>query len=130
DGGQHSCICRRAGAMLRGQIFTSGCHSSILLTSSRDILTLDDYALKDIAMQPEGSLLLRTKLDVPPPRPHTLPRERLLTLLPSAPGTRLVLLCAPAGVGKTTLLATWCHALIEQGRAAVSWLALDEGDND
>ena len=81
-------------------------------------------------MQPEGSLLLRTKLDVPPRRAHTLPRERLLTLLPSAPGTRLVLLCAPAGFGKTTLLATWCHALIEQRRAAVAWLSLDPGDND
>jgi LuxR family maltose regulon positive regulatory protein len=81
-------------------------------------------------MQPEGTPLLRTKLDVPPQRAHTLPRERVLRLLPSAPGTRLLLLCAPAGFGKTTLLATWCHALIEQRGAAVAWLALDEGDND
>jgi LuxR family maltose regulon positive regulatory protein len=94
------------------------------------ILTLDDCALKDVAMQPEGTPLLRTKLDVPPRRAHTLPRERLLRLLPSALGTRLLLLSAPAGFGKTTLLATWCHALIEQRRAAVAWLALDEGDND
>jgi LuxR family maltose regulon positive regulatory protein len=81
-------------------------------------------------MAPEGTPLLRTKLDVPPPRAHTLPRERLLALAPSAPGTRLVFLCAPAGFGKTTFLATWCHTLAAQRGMAVAWLALDEGDND
>ncbi len=81
-------------------------------------------------MQPEGTPLLRTKLDVPPPRAHTLPRERLLALTSNAPGTRLLLLSAPAGFGKTTLLATWCHALIEQRGTVVAWLALDESDND
>jgi LuxR family maltose regulon positive regulatory protein len=81
-------------------------------------------------MQSEGTALLRTKLDVPPPRAHTLPRERLLALIPSAPETRLLLLSAPAGFGKTTLLATWSRALIEQRGTAVAWLALDESDND
>src|SRR6266536_6588465 len=81
-------------------------------------------------MQLEGTPLLQTKLDVPPPRAHTLARERLLALTPTAPGTRLLLLSAPAGFGKTTLLATWCHALIEQRGTAVAWLALDESDND
>ena len=81
-------------------------------------------------MQPEGTPLLRTKLDVPPPRPHTLARERLLALIPSAPGTRLVLLSAPAGFGKTTLLATWSRTLLGQRGTAVAWLALDESDND
>jgi LuxR family maltose regulon positive regulatory protein len=74
--------------------------------------------------------LLQTKLDVPPPRAHTLPREWLLALIPRAPGTRLLLLSAPAGFGKTTLLATWCHALGQQRGAAIAWLALDESDND
>ena len=44
---------------------------------------------------------------------------------------RLVLVAAPAGFGKTTLLAQWLvgrrrHA----GSAAVAWLALDAGDAD
>jgi LuxR family transcriptional regulator, maltose regulon positive regulatory protein len=57
-------------------------------------------------MHVEATPLLRTKLDLPPPRAHTLARERLLVLAPEAPGTRLVLLSAPAGFGKTTFLAT------------------------
>jgi LuxR family transcriptional regulator, maltose regulon positive regulatory protein len=81
-------------------------------------------------MTPEPPPLLRTKLDVPPQRARTLPRERLLAMIPGGPGTRLVLLSAPAGFGKTTLLATWCRALIEQRGTVVAWLALDESDND
>ena len=54
-------------------------------------------------MQLEATPLLQTKLDVPPPRAHTLPRERLLASIPDTPGMRLLLLSAPAGFGKTTL---------------------------
>ena len=39
---------------------------------------------------------------------------------------RLVLVCAPAGFGKTALLADWAR----QCRCPVAWLSLDEGDND
>jgi LuxR family maltose regulon positive regulatory protein len=39
---------------------------------------------------------------------------------------RLTLVCAPAGFGKTTLVADWLNS-VEQPFA---WLALDEGDND
>src|SRR6186997_675394 len=81
-------------------------------------------------MQHERIPLLRTKLDVPPPRAHTIPRERLFELAPILPGTRLLLLSAPAGFGKTTFLATWSRMLTQQRGGAVAWLALDEGDND
>ncbi|HEU5098438.1 MAG TPA: LuxR C-terminal-related transcriptional regulator [Roseiflexaceae bacterium] len=80
-------------------------------------------------MPTQGLPLLRTKLDMPPRRAHTLARERLLALVPTAPGTRLVLLCAPAGFGKTTFLASWCHTLAARG-AAIAWVALDDDDND
>jgi LuxR family maltose regulon positive regulatory protein len=39
---------------------------------------------------------------------------------------KLVLVSAPAGYGKTTLLSTWA----KQGRAGIGWLSLDEGLND
>jgi LuxR family maltose regulon positive regulatory protein len=81
-------------------------------------------------MQLEAPPLLQTKLDVPPPRAHMLARERLLSALPRALGVRLVLLSAPAGFGKTTLLAAWCRARLAQGDTAAAWLALDEGDNN
>jgi LuxR family maltose regulon positive regulatory protein len=38
----------------------------------------------------------------------------------------LLLVCAPAGYGKTVLLADWAR----RGRASVAWLSLDVGDND
>ncbi len=52
-------------------------------------------------------LLVPTKLA--PPRLHTglIPRERLLALLGDKPATRLTLLIAPAGFGKSTLAAQW-----------------------
>jgi LuxR family transcriptional regulator, maltose regulon positive regulatory protein len=50
--------------------------------------------------------LLRTKLHLPPARGDLVARERLLARLEQGlwPGSRLSLVCAPAGYGKTTLL--------------------------
>jgi LuxR family transcriptional regulator, maltose regulon positive regulatory protein len=67
-------------------------------------------------------VLLATKLHVPGPRPRFVARPRLTGKL--APG--LVLVCAPAGFGKTTLLADW----LRSGGQPVAWLSLDAGDND
>jgi len=41
-------------------------------------------------------------------------------------GHRLFLVVAPAGYGKTTLVADW----LDKTRTASAWLSLDEGDND
>lgn len=38
----------------------------------------------------------------------------------------MVLVCAPAGYGKTVLLADWARC----GEWRVAWLSLDAGDND
>jgi LuxR family maltose regulon positive regulatory protein len=81
-------------------------------------------------MNRTNSALLLTKITLPPLRSHTIHRARLFSLLPGQPGTRLVLVSAPAGFGKTTFLAEWCRALARQGRAAVAWYSLDEGDNN
>ena len=71
---------------------------------------------------PERDVLLATKLHVPGPRPGFVPRPRLVGTL----GGGLFLVCAPAGFGKTALLADWLRA---DGRP-VAWLSLDAGDND
>lgn len=71
---------------------------------------------------PERDVLLATKLHVPAPRPGFVPRPRLVGTL----GGGLFLVCAPAGFGKTALLADWLRA---DGRP-VAWLSLDAGDND
>jgi LuxR family transcriptional regulator, maltose regulon positive regulatory protein len=74
----------------------------------------------------ERDVLLATKLHVPQPRPGFLPRPRLLERLTQGTALELVLVCAPAGFGKTALLGDWAR---HSGRA-VAWLSLDEGDND
>src|SRR5688500_5920502 len=71
--------------------------------------------------------LLATKVRIPPPAPHAVPRPRLLDALESAvPVARLALLATPPGYGKTTLLAQWSRA----SALPVAWLTADEGDND
>src|SRR5438477_5661763 len=53
--------------------------------------------------------LLSTKLRPPGPRPDFLPRPRLAERLDEATRRGLVLVCAPAGYGKTSLLASWAR---------------------
>jgi LuxR family maltose regulon positive regulatory protein len=55
-------------------------------------------------------------------------RDRLLTRLGDGAGRRLTLVSAPAGFGKTTLLASWL-ARTDVDRA-VAWLSLDTADSD
>ena len=73
-------------------------------------------------------VLLETKLYYPPHRPGLVARPRLegkLALVLSYP---LTLVCAPAGYGKTTLVATGLAEIA--GSHGVAWLSLDEEDND
>ncbi|MBL8927709.1 MAG: helix-turn-helix transcriptional regulator [Pseudonocardia sp.] len=73
-----------------------------------------------------GDTLLAAKLRPPLPRPGWVPRPRLLERLRAATARELLLVCAPAGFGKSSLLAEWVRA----ERRPVAWLSLDEGDND
>src|SRR5829696_206098 len=70
--------------------------------------------------------ILATKLYVPPPRPEAVPRPHLIERLNEGLHRRLILVCAPAGFGKTTLLSEWVATLPRPA----AWLSLDEGDND
>jgi len=72
----------------------------------------------------QGMLVLSSRL-APPRLPTALvERERLLSALDGALSTPLTLLSAPAGFGKTTLLAAWAS----RHEAQVAWLSLDELD--
>src|SRR5215216_3829296 len=93
--------------------------------------------------------ILTTKLYIPPPRPNVVRRPRLIARLNAGLHRKLTLISAPAGFGKTTLLATW---LAERQKvkgkrqngaddallpfafsllpSRVAWLSLDEGDSD
>ena len=90
--------------------------------------------------------ILATKLFIPPPRPNVVARSRLIERLNEGLHGKLTLISAPAGFGKTTLVASWiadCRLQIADcsdpnlqstiynlQSPRVAWLSLDEGDSD
>ena len=89
--------------------------------------------------------LLQTKLHIPPLRSSIVPRSRLTAKLNAGLDGRFTLISAPAGYGKTTLVAEWLSQKVEGERMRdeiipppafnlhpfqVTWFSLDEADND
>jgi LuxR family maltose regulon positive regulatory protein len=76
--------------------------------------------------------LLETKLYIPQPRRGLVLRPRLSERLDRGAASKLVLVSAPAGFGKTTLLTEWLAAgpAGPGGERLAAWLSLDRGDND
>ena len=72
--------------------------------------------------------LLTTKLYVPPTRLNLVTRPRLTERMNAAMRSKLTLVVAPAGWGKTTLLSSW-YAELSQRTQSLAWVSLDEGDN-
>ena len=66
-----------------------------------------------------------------PPRPPLgcVNRDALLNRLAASSERRVTVVTAPAGFGKTTLLAEWCKALRAK-QNVVAWLSLDDEDNN
>jgi LuxR family maltose regulon positive regulatory protein len=77
--------------------------------------------------QPISPLLL-TKLRVPSARGRLISRPHLIDMLYAHKDARLVLVCAPAGYGKTSLLTELAQSLKRDG-IAIAWYALDAGDD-
>src|SRR5260370_20759028 len=73
--------------------------------------------------------LLETKLHIPRWRRGLVARPRLSERLSRGAESALTLVSAPAGFGKTTLLAEWLAAAPADGWS-VAWLSLDPRDND
>ena len=75
--------------------------------------------------------VLGTKIRIPDAGRDQVPRRRLTDRLGTGALSRprLVLVSAPPGFGKTTILSQWLTGSSE-GAPAVAWLSLDEGDND
>ncbi len=88
--------------------------------------------------------LLSTKYNIPPAGARLVERRRLLQKLDDGlwQGKRLILVCAPAGYGKTTLVAGWLNQPgrtspgpsavpnADQASIRAAWLTLDQEDND
>jgi LuxR family transcriptional regulator, maltose regulon positive regulatory protein len=70
--------------------------------------------------------ILPTKLFVPEPSNDALVRPHLLQALDASSQARLVLVSAPAGSGKTTLVATW----VARNHPHAAWLSIEPSDDD
>lgn len=72
---------------------------------------------------------LSSKLYLPPTRQGLIPRQRLVERLREGMNRPLILVTAPAGYGKTTLMGEWRLSVVGQN-CPLAWLSLDEDDND
>ena len=70
--------------------------------------------------------IVEAKLRAPTRGAGTIDRSRLVSLLATEPGRPVISMLAPAGYGKTTVLAQWIAA----AERPVAWLTLDDLDND
>lgn len=87
-----------------------------------DLLVTNEFASRQLHP------LWDHKTRPPDLRVNPLARPRLLEKL-NAGRARLVLLHAPAGYGKTTLLAQWREFLLSNGHS-VAWLSFEQEDDD
>jgi LuxR family maltose regulon positive regulatory protein len=76
-----------------------------------------------------SSPLVQTKLFIPRARRGLVPRQRLIDSLSGSSHTRLTLVSAPPGFGKTTLLAAWLDADAAAERP-VAWVSLEDGERE
>jgi LuxR family transcriptional regulator, maltose regulon positive regulatory protein len=88
-----------------------------------------------VAAKPAGDLpswvdssfeLVEPKLHPPPARPGIVARAGLVDRLLALDAVPVVCVVAPAGYGKTTLLAQWA----QRTASRVGWVSVDERDND
>jgi len=70
--------------------------------------------------------MLLTKLHIPPVGNNIVHRSELFEKLNSGLSRKLILISAPAGFGKTTVVSDW----IDQNKIPTTWFSLDNGDND
>jgi LuxR family maltose regulon positive regulatory protein len=95
---------------------------------SSDLIGSDGRIDHGVGEAAARAVLLAAKLDVPAIGGQLVHRGALLDALSAGRGRKLTLLSAPAGCGKTTLLAQWALGAGEDER--FGWLSLDPSDND
>lgn len=72
-------------------------------------------------------VVMRAKVLVPAPRSQSIPRPGLVAALTAGLSARMMLVCAPTGWGKTSLLAEWAAAGED---ARFAWVSLDPADDE
>src|SRR4030095_7184382 len=75
--------------------------------------------------------LLTTKLHIPQARRDLVPRQHLFARLQQGLSSKLTLVSAPAGFGKTLLVSAWIATRnAQQDLPLAAWLALAAGATD
>jgi LuxR family transcriptional regulator, maltose regulon positive regulatory protein len=83
-------------------------------------------AYPSVKVTSASNTLLRTKLYVPQSRADVVVRSRLLKHLNAGLSSKLTLVSAPAGFGKTSLLSSWQDV----NKTPLAWVSLDAQDNN
>ena len=85
-------------------------------------------SLPDSRVLSDSSILIRTKLNAPLLRQGLIRRPELVEFARAGSYRKLTLVSAPAGYGKTMLLAEWRVA--EEGDTPFAWVSLDAQDDN
>lgn len=72
---------------------------------------------------------MEAKLNPPDPGSAEVPRRQLIDLLCASRSARLVVMRAPAGFGKTSVMQQYMRALVSM-KVRTAWVTLDRADND
>jgi LuxR family maltose regulon positive regulatory protein len=90
------------------------------------VSVVEEQVPEDSRSQSMSTPILATKLYIPPLQRSIVLRPRVIERLNEGVHSRLTLICAPAGFGKSTLISEW----LAHSERPAAWLSLDEGDND
>lgn len=95
------------------------------MTEASSCVISENTGTHHLSIQKPTSLLA-TKFYIPPTRPNYIARTRLMDLIKAGMDKNILIISAPAGYGKTSLVGWW----LNETALPSSWLSLDEGDND
>jgi LuxR family maltose regulon positive regulatory protein len=110
---------------VHGVIVAGNTEITDLLCRTPPLFDLEGEALAEAG---ERAVLLAAKSAPPAIRAQLIERAALIEILSAEPSRKLTLLSAPAGWGKTTLLAQWVSGADDHRRRG--WVSLDASDND
>jgi len=125
----HKAYLGKAEELVQGRLEAIAAHLAAQARPDAQV-DLPDNHTERISRRIQQHILLTTRLHQPPARLNLVSRPRLIKHINAGFHTKLTLISAPAGFGKTTLLADWCSTHQPHISASYAWLSLDASDND
>jgi LuxR family transcriptional regulator, maltose regulon positive regulatory protein len=107
--------------VLSGDVFLSASISGIVVSEYKRLIEN-----ADMLDNTDSREIIRTKFYRPPLGPDIVMRNTLMRRLEEGHSKSVILVSAPTGYGKSTLVSSW----LESYQHRYAWLSLDENDND